>query len=321
MGDQSLRIGFMGTPEFALSALQAIVKAGHQVVCVYSQPPRPKGRGHKLQPSPVHAYAETQNIPVFHPKSLKSKDVQNEFAAHNLDVAIVAAYGLILPKPVLDAPKYGCINIHASLLPRWRGASPIHRAIWAGDQQSGVTLMHMDEGLDTGPEIMKQSMDIAPRETTQSLHDKLADMGANMVCEFLKKLAINGQFTEKEQESDGITYAHMLKKEDGKIDWDQPAEAIDRQIRALNPWPSTYTGTYADITTQDKDVQLKIRAATPSGQISDQRPGTILDKNGNIACGRGTVLTLEKIQLAGKQAMDFQSALNGGYIDINQVLK
>ena len=313
---EKLRIGFMGTPEFALSALKAIVEAGHNVVCVYSQPPRPKGRGHKLQPSPVHAYAQTQNIPVFHPKTLKTKDVQDEFAAHNLDLAIVAAYGLILPKPVLDAPKYGCVNIHASLLPRWRGASPIHRAIWNGDEKSGVTLMHMDEGLDTGPEIMKLGIDIAPRETTLTLHEKLADIGANMTVEFINKLAITGQYNEIEQKSDGVTYAHMLKKDDGKIDWNTPADAIDRQIRALNPWPGTWTDAIDEVA----PVRLKIHAARPSDDTSDAPAGTILDKNGTISCGNNTALILEKIQPSGKQAMDFKSALNGGYISVGQVL-
>ena len=227
---KKLRIGFMGTPDFALEALKAIHAVGHDVVCVYSQPPRPKGRGHKLQPSPVHEFAEQRGIPVFHPKSLKSEEAQDQFAAHNLDVAIVAAYGLILPKAVLEAPKMGCINIHASLLPRWRGASPIQRAIWEQDEESGVTLMQMDEGLDTGPEIMKKAVRLDEYETATILHDRLAILGAEMILEALDKLAKNGQLPHKEQESEGVTYAHLLKKDDGKINWNQHAEEIDAQI-------------------------------------------------------------------------------------------
>lgn len=310
-----LRIGFMGTPDFALEALKAIMNnTDHDLVCVYSQPPRPKGRGHQVQPSPVHAYAEERAIPVFHPKSLKSEDVQAEFAAHNLDVAIVAAYGLLLPKSVLNAPKYGCINIHASLLPRWRGASPIQRAIWAGDAQSGVSLMQMDEGLDTGDVIAMKALDLAPDETVTSLHDRLSALGGDMIVKALNKLAINGQITVKKQEKEGVTYAHLLQKSDGYIDWAQSAQEIDRQIRALNPWP----GVSAALS----DQRLKIIAATIGAvsEIENIPSGMILDKHGHIQCGQGSVLKLLKVQPAGKQAMDFQSALNGNYLKIGDKL-
>ncbi len=317
----SLRVGFMGTPEFALEALKAIDESSHEVVCVYSQPPRPKGRGHKLQPSPVQAYADNQNIPVFHPESLKSEDVQAQFAAHNLDVAVVAAYGLILPKTILDAPKHGCINIHASLLPRWRGASPIHRAIWEEDTQSGVTLMQMDEGLDTGPEIIKRALNLDERETAITLHDRLAALGADMIIETLEQLAKNGQSAVTEQEKDGVTYAHLLKKDDGKVNWEEGAGEIDRQIRALNPWPGVWT--------QSEGQRLKILEAQPANPeniatntaIKDQLVGTILDKHGHVECGGGTVLQLLHVQPAGKQAMDFASALNGGYIKVGGFLE
>ncbi len=307
----ALRIGFMGTPDFALHALKAIMNAGHKVVCVYSQPPRPKGRGHKLTASPVQAYAQEHNIPVYHPKSLKSEDVQAEFGSHNLDIAVVAAYGLLLPKSILDAPKYGCINIHGSLLPRWRGASPIQRAILAGDPQSGVTIMQMDEGLDTGPEILKRAIDLAPQETASTLHDRLAALGAEMTLEALDLLAKNGHLIAKEQKKEGVTYAHLLKKEDGKIDWSQSATQIDRQIRALNPWPGVYTDSH--------DQRFKITQAEPSKTTSgdkNQPVGMLLDKAGNIACGDNTILKIIKIQPAGKQAMDIPSALNGGYLEL-----
>lgn len=307
---KSLRIGFMGTPDFALEALKALHATDHEIVCVYSQPPRPKGRGQQMQLSPVHDYAERNLIPVFHPKSLKKAEAQAEFASHNLDVAVVAAYGLILPKAVLDAPKYGCINIHASLLPRWRGASPIQRAIWQGDAQSGVTIMQMDEGLDTGPEILKTAIDLDNRETAQTLHDKLADLGGKMAVEVVNKLADNGQATASEQENERATYAHLLKKEDGDLNWDQDAQAIDRQIRALNPWP----GVRAKI----GGKMFKILAAEPVSEATHaNRPvGTILGKGGNIQCGDNTVLNIKIIQPAGKKAMDFASAVNGGYISI-----
>ena len=187
-----LRIAFMGTPDFSVPALDALHESEHEVVCVYSQPPRPKGRGHKVQLSPVHAYAEEHGILVVHPKSLKKTPEQEEFASYDIDVAVVAAYGLILPKAILEAPKHGCINIHASLLPRWRGASPIQCAIWEGDTESGVTLMQMDEGLDTGPEISKQSIAITNETTAQSLHDELSALGGKMIIEAIGQLAQNG---------------------------------------------------------------------------------------------------------------------------------
>ena len=306
--NKPLRIAFMGTPDFSVPALAALHEGPHEVVCVYSQPPRPKGRGHKVQLSPVHAYAEENGIVVYPPKSLKKQAEQDEFAAQNLDVAIVAAYGLILPKAVLEAPKYGCINIHASLLPRWRGASPIQRSIWEGDAQSGVTLMQMDEGLDTGPEIMKQSVPITSETTAQSLHDTLSSLGATMVVEAMDTLAENEKLTSTPQDDSQSTYAPLLKKEDGAIDWTQSAEQIDRQIRSLNPWPGTYTG--------EGDNRFKIHKADLSKEKTDQPPGKIIDKKGNIACGNGTVLTLKTIQPAGKKAMDFASALNGNYVEI-----
>ena len=318
--NQKLKIIFMGTPDFALEALKAIHASDHEIVCVYSQPPRPKGRGHKPQFSPVHAYAAEQGIAVFHPQSFKDKDAQAQFAAHNADVAVVAAYGLILPKTVLEAPRYGCINIHASLLPRWRGASPIQRAIWEGDEESGVTLMQMDEGLDTGPEIMKRALRLDKKETATTLHDRLATMGAEMIVQALDKLAGNGQLSVKKQKKEGLAYAHLLKKEDGKVNWNQSSSAIDRQIRALNPWPGVWT--------EIEGKRLKILEAAPDA--SEQEPeentqkdksvGMLLDKTGRIQCGEGTIIQIQRVQPAGKQAMDFASALNGGYFSVGDVL-
>lgn len=311
--NKPLRIAFMGTPDFSVPALAALHNGAHEIVCVYSQPPRPKGRGHKTQRSPIHIFADDHDIPVYHPKSLKSEEQKEEFIAHNLDVAIVAAYGLILPKQILDAPQYGCINIHASLLPRWRGASPIQRSIWEGDQESGVTLMQMDEGLDTGPIIAKQSIPLLSEITTQSLHDALSDLGGAMIVEALNALAkSNAKLPSTPQDNDKTTYAPLLKKSDGLIDWNENAAKIDRQIRALNPWPGTYTG--------EENARIKILSASLGEEKTDQNPSVILNKKGGIACGEGSILNIKTVQPIGKKAMDFASALNGGYLKIGESL-
>lgn len=310
-----LKIVFMGTPDFACSALRALHEdSGHDIVCVYSQPPRPKGRGHQVQPSAVHEYADAQGIEVRHPKSLKSAEARAEFAALDADVAVVAAYGLILPQVVLDAPKYGCINIHASLLPRWRGASPIQRAIWAGDEESGVTLMQMDIGLDTGPEIMVRRTALGAETTAQSLHDDLAQMGASMIVEALDRLAADGALKSVAQDDTQTCYAPLLTKDDGKIDWAQDAAVIDRQIRALNPWP----GTFCDI----GDARLKVSAAVLGDglEAKDQSVGMLLNRHGDVVCGAGSALRLQRVQPAGKKAMDITSAVNGGYLKVGDVL-
>jgi len=258
----------MGTPDFAVPALKAIHQSAHEVIAVYTQPPRPKGRGHNVQKSPVHEYADANDIPVFTPKSLKTEEAQAEFAALNGDLAIVAAYGLILPSAILDAPKFGCMNIHASLLPRWRGASPIQQAIWKGDAESGVTLMQMDEGLDTGDEIAKRAVAIDDDTTAQSLHDRLADLGGEMVLDVLETMRSKTAIQATPQNNDLSTYAPMLTKDDGKIAWSQPAHEIDRQIRALNPWPGTSTPAF------------KNTSAAPSDTHSDAQPATIIEKTG-----------------------------------------
>lgn len=307
-----LKIIFMGTPDFAAVALKALIGSAHDVVAVYSQPPRPKGRGHHVQKSAVHEVAESHNIPVFMPKSLKSVEEQEIFGGHNADVAVVAAYGLLLPQAILDAPNYGCLNIHASLLPRWRGASPIQRSIWAGDAQSGVTIMQMDKGLDTGDMIAKVAVDLDDTMSASSLHDILAEKGAALTLNVLDGIAANGKPAAQKQDEFLVTYAHLLTKEDGKIDWNKSAQEIDRQIRALTQWPSVYTGNDSD--------RIKIISAVVLSEKSSESAGFVLSRDGLVVCGGGSVLKILKLQPAGKQAMDFASAVNGGYVKIGQIL-
>ncbi len=309
MSDKPLNVIFMGTPDFAAEALQRLIESDHNIVCVYSQPPRPKGRGHKVQLSPVHALAEQHNIPVYTPKTLKTEEAQQEFTSHEADIAIVAAYGLLLPKAVLDAPKYGCLNIHASLLPRWRGASPIQHAIWKGDRESGVTIMQMDEGLDTGPMIAKSQVILRDDMTASDLHDILAREGATLVLEVLDRLVENGVLHAQHQDDGFSIYAPLLKKADGIIDWECNAIEIDRQIRALNPWP----GVWGEI----GGKRFKILKASPKVMVCDGACGQILDKDGHVICGGDSTLQILELQPEGKKSMDFKSALNGGYIDLS----
>jgi methionyl-tRNA formyltransferase len=306
---KKLRVIFMGTPDFAVAALEALHKSEHEIIAVYSQPPRPKGRGQQVTPSPIQTYAEKNNLKVYHPASLKSSQEQQKFADLNADVAVVAAYGLLLPKAILDAPKYGCINIHASLLPRWRGASPIQQAIWKGDDETGITLMQMAAGLDTGAMIMRRSMKIELHTTAQSLHDDLSVMGAGMIVQAIDRLASDGKLDAEKQDDSKAIYAPLLKKEDGKINWKQSAEEIHRQIRALNPWP----GVFADY--NNKRIKI-LEADLVDGEGA---PGTIINREGIVACGKDA-LKLLKIQPENAKAMDFTSALNGGYIKIGERL-
>lgn len=309
----TLRIGFMGTPDFSAPVLKALHEnTSHDIVCAYSQPPRPKGRGKKVQSSPVHIYAEQNDIPVFTPTSLKTEDEQTLFKNHNLDVAIVVAYGLILPKPILNAPKYGCINIHASLLPRWRGASPIQQAIWASDRETGVSIMQMDEGLDTGPVISMQSLPITQDTNAATLHDALSDLGAQMIIETVNTLAEKQTLESTPQDDANTIYAPLLKKEDGQINWSQTAQQIDCQIRALNPWPG--------VRCSYNEKPIKILSAEPVSNTTNAPAGTILNRDGHIACGQNTILKITKIQPHNAKAMDFISAINGGHIDIESTL-
>lgn len=302
---KSLRIAFMGTPDFAVTALQALIGSDHEVACVYSQPPRPKGRGKKVQASPVHQCAKEAGIEVRTPLNFKNQDDIEAFKLLNLDVAVVAAYGLILPKEILETPKHGCINIHASLLPRWRGAAPIHHAIWSGDNETGITLMQMDEGLDTGAMISKESVVITDQTTLPELHDTLSDMGGQMIVSALNELAKTGSLSATAQSEEGMTYASMLKKEDGKIDWSQSAVEIDRQVRALNPWPGTWT--------MHNDKRFKILKAEILNQENNHDVGEILE-GGNIACGERTVLKLVEVQPENKKSMTADVALNGSHL-------
>ncbi|WP_276947245.1 methionyl-tRNA formyltransferase, partial [Haematobacter massiliensis] len=232
-----MRLIFMGTPDFSVPVLEALVAAGHEIAAVYCQPPRPAGRGKHERPSPVQSRAETLGLTVRHPRSLRTPEAQAEFAALQADVAVVVAYGLILPKPVLDAPSRGCLNIHASLLPRWRGAAPIHRAILAGDTETGVCIMEMEEGLDTGPVLLRRAISIGAEETTGELHDRLSILGATAIVEALDRLE---ELTAIPQGEDGVTYAAKIDKAEARIDWTRPAKEVDRLIRGLSPFPGAW---------------------------------------------------------------------------------
>lgn len=286
----------MGSPDFAVPALRALHGSGHDIAAVYTQPPRPAGRGRAVRPSPVQLEAERLGLPVRAPARLRrDAAAQAEFAALGLDAAVVAAYGLILPPAMLAAPVRGCLNIHASLLPRWRGAAPIQAAILAGDSETGVTIMQVDEGLDTGPMLLREAVPIGPASTAPELHDRLAALGARLI---LRALAENP--TPQPQPADGATYAPKLGREDGRLDWSRDAAELDRRVRALNPWPGTFT-------TLDR-AMLKVLAAQPVA--ADGVPGTVLDNGLTIACGAGA-LRLTRVQLAGRPAMSAAEFLRG----------
>jgi len=286
----------MGTPEFSVPALDALVAAGHEIVAVYSQPARPAGRGKKLRDTPVAARAKELDIPVRTPLNFKSADAVAAFAALSADVAVVVAYGLILPQAVLDAPLRGCLNIHASLLPRWRGAAPIHRAIMAGDSHSGVAIMQMAAGLDTGPVLMTEETTIGPEETTGDLHDRLAQIGAGLMEEVLLSL---DHLEPKPQPDAGVTYAHKIDKSEARIDWQKPAVEIDRQIRGLSPFP----GAWCEADGERIKI-LRSTCATGTGAA-----GEILDDL-VVACGSGAIKILSA-QRAGKKPQDVGEFLRG----------
>ena len=292
-----MRIVFMGTPDFSVPALEALVQAGHEIVAVYCQPPRPAGRGKKDRPSPVQAKAEALGLMVRHPASLKTPEVQADFAALNADVAVVVAYGLILPQVVLDAPKHGCLNIHASELPRWRGAAPIHRAIMAGDATTGVCIMQMEAGLDTGPVLLRLTTPIRAQETTGELHDRLSALGAALIVDALGRL---DDLPPAPQAGNGVTYATKIDKAEARIDWTRPAVEVDRLIRGLSPFP----GAWTEISGQR--VKL-LGARLTNGQGA---PGMTLDDVLTVACGTGAV-KLTRLQRAGKGAQDEATFLRG----------
>jgi methionyl-tRNA formyltransferase len=293
----ALRIVFMGTPAFAAVALKALVDAGHEVLAAYSQPPRPKGRGMETQKSPVHMLAEEQGIAVRTPTSLRSAEDAAAFAALQADVAVVAAYGLILPKAVLDAPRHGCLNIHASLLPRWRGAAPIQRAIMAGDAKTGVTIMQMEEGLDTGPMLLKEEFAIGADLNAGALHDALAEIGKRLICEAMDQLPT---LKPVPQPADGVTYAAKITKEECRIDWRRRAAELDRHIRGLSPAPGAFTEIGGE--------RLTVLAA--SLVAGSGAPGTTIDDRLTIACGEGS-LRPTLVKRAGKRAMSAEEMLRG----------
>ncbi len=294
-----MRLIFMGTPAFSVPPLEALVAAGHDIACVYTQPPRPAGRGQKDRPSPVHARALELGLPVRHPARLRDPADQADFAALKADLAVVVAYGLILPQAVLDAPARGCLNIHASLLPRWRGAAPIHRAIMAGDARTGICIMQMEAGLDTGPVLHRVETAIGAEDTTGDLHDRLSHLGAAAITDTLARL---DTLTPQPQPDAGITYAAKIDKAEAAIDWTRPARDIDRQIRGLSPFP----GAYIDW----QGARLKLlgsRLATANGH-----PGTTLDAALTIACGFGSgAVQITRLQRAGKSPQSATDFLRG----------
>jgi methionyl-tRNA formyltransferase len=298
-----MRIVFMGTPDFSVPTLTEIVSTGHEVVAVYTRAPKPAGRGQAERKSPVHVAADGFGLPVLTPKTLRDADAQGVFALHNADVAVVVAYGLILPKPVLDMPAYGCLNLHGSLLPRWRGAAPIQRAVMAGDARTSVMVMRMEEGLDTGPVALVDEMPIGPDATAGEVHDQMMRVGADLMGRALAALE-RGSLTFTPQSEDGVTYAHKIEKGETRIDWSLPASEVHNHIRGLSPFP----GAWFEIELNGKPVRVKVlRSTRAEGQGA---PGTVLDDRLTIACGTGAV-RLVTVQREGKGAMDAASFLNG----------
>jgi methionyl-tRNA formyltransferase len=308
----TLRLAFMGTPDFAARSLAEIAAAGHEVARVYTQPPRRRGRGQAEQKTPVHQLAEVLGIPVSTPESFRDPQVIEEFASLDLDVAAVVAYGQILPQAALDAPRMGCLNLHASLLPRWRGAAPIQRAIMAGDATTGVQIQQMEAGLDTGPILLSETVAIAPADTAASLHDKLMETGALMWPRALSALE-RDSLEAVPQSQEGVTYAKKISSEEARIDWTRPAHALATHVRGLSPFP----GAWFELDTGKEAVRVKVlmaKAETGSGA-----PGEVLDGNLLIACGEGA-LRLTRLQRAGKGAMDATDFLRGNSVEPGTVL-
>ncbi|MEL6690317.1 MAG: methionyl-tRNA formyltransferase [Pseudomonadota bacterium] len=292
-----MRVVFMGSPDFSVPVLDALSR-DHEVICVYCQPPRPAGRGKKDRPTPVQVRAEALGLEVRHPVSLRNDEAQAEFAALEADVAVVVAYGLILPQPVLDAPRLGCLNIHASLLPRWRGAAPIHRAIMAGDAETGICIMQMEAGLDTGPVLLREATEIGAEETTGDLHDRLSAMGARLIGEALEQLPLEPAV----QPEEGVTYAEKIQKDEARIDWSLSAAEVDAHIRGLSPFP----GAWCEIEGERLKV-LRCRLADGSGT-----PGALLGGL-MVACGEGAI-EITELQKAGKRATTAEDFLRGAVL-------
>jgi methionyl-tRNA formyltransferase len=299
----TLRIAFMGSPDFAVPTLEALIAAGHQVVCVYSQPPRPAGRGQELRGTAVHIAAEQRGLPVRTPLNFKAEEDRAAFRELGVDVAVVVAYGLILPKAILAAPRLGCLNLHGSLLPRWRGAAPIQRAIMAGDPETGVQVMQMEAGLDTGPVLLTARTPITEDDTTREVHDRLAALGADLMVEALAKLEAGG-LTAVPQTEDGVTYAAKITPEEARIDWSRPAAEVSAHIRGLSPAP----GAWFELAGEKGPVRVKVlHARTVEGAGA---PGTVLDDGLAVACGDGAV-RLTRLQRAGKGPMNAKDFLRG----------
>ena len=313
MSTVPLKVIFMGTPDFSVPALENLIANPlFQVIAVYSQPPRPAGRGQQLRLSPVHEVAKAHSIPVYTPKSLKKDEAaQQEFIHLHADVAVVAAYGLILPKAVLDAPRFGCLNIHASILPRWRGAAPIQRSIEAGDATSGVTIMQMEEGLDTGPMIRKTEVRIHDTSTGQSLHDELSAIGSALIEDVLEALGRGDTLDLQMQDDTLATYASMLKKDEGHIDWTLDAILIDRKIRAFTPWPGCWS-------LGPSGKRFKILEGSPSTELHSVAAGTVIDADGLISCGNGSTYRILRIQPESGKPMGMRDAINGGQISTGE---
>ncbi|WP_404403109.1 methionyl-tRNA formyltransferase [Idiomarina seosinensis] len=304
-----MRIVFAGTPDFAARHLQALLASQHKVVAVYTQPDRPAGRGKKLQPSAVKTLALQNNLPVYQPESLKPAEQQQILAGLNADVMVVVAYGLLLPQAVLDTPGMGCINVHGSLLPRWRGAAPIQRAVWAGDTESGVAIMQMEAGLDTGPVLLERRCEIKADETSASLYAKLEVLGPPALVEALDNLAELQQKAQP-QNHQQATYAKKLSKEEGRIDWQQTADQLNRNVHAFNPWPTAW---FTSTTQDDKPLVIKVLASQSIEQNSNEPAGTIVNTSAegiDVACGTG-ILRIIAAQMPGKKAQPAAQLFNG----------
>ena len=296
-----LKLAFLGTPDFAVPTLARLIEAGHEIATVYAQPARPRDRGQKVSATPVQSFAERHGLPVRTPKSLKTEEETRVFQDLHLDAAVVAAYGLILPKPILEAPKFGCLNLHPSLLPRWRGAAPIPRALLAGDATTGVTIMLVDEGLDSGPILLQEEIPIRDDDTAGSLEGRLAELGAEWMGKALEGLA-SGRITPQPQAEADVSYAEKLSPAEGEMDWRLPAVELERRVRAFDPWP----GAWCEL----KGTRIRVRKVEVVGQASAKPPGTVLDDRLTIATGDGAIRILE-LQRAGRTALATDAFLRG----------
>ena len=306
---------YMGTPAFAATILVALIEAGYRILAVYTQPPRPAGRGHRPQPSPVQLLAAQHRLTLRSPVNLRTPEAQAAFAELGADAAVVAAYGLILPGSILRAPRLGCLNVHASLLPRWRGAAPIQRALLAGDTVTGVTIMQMEEGLDTGPILMQQAVPIAPGTTATRLSAELAVLGGRLILKALYGIA-DGTLEPRPQSQHGVTYARKIGREDGRLDWRQTAASLERQVRALDPWPGVY---FESPGRRGGGQRIRVLGAIVLPGQSGSAPGTVLDNNLSIACGEGTFRPL-RLQRPGRAPLDAAAFLRGYPIAAGTVL-